>query len=360
MPASSHITGNRWLLAVATLLLAAQTTSGFGQVSPAAEAQAFRKHEKEIQGARSRPGGKPCTISFINNTPDPVRIYWVDDEGNRDSRPGAGEPLHPGKTAGMKTTVGAAFVVTDPAGNGIEFHHADEKGYRIEIGGPRVNFAMPARKYGEIVCGQWKMSIEQSLLEKDPAMADKASKRLAANLDRILELLPAHSHGAIKATKLFIMHGQEAPHGGRDSGLEYFADKQPDLVRSLDPGWNHAMVIYSARNYTVLSDFWAIKAPLHEMAHSYHASEWPQDQPDIDGAWRNAVAKNRYRQVRDTESGAMEDAAYAITNGPEYFAELSTCYFFRINYRPEDRAGLRTYDPEGYEMIRKLWGVDEP
>ena len=292
--------------------------------------------------------------------PNPVRISWVDYDGNRDSRTGAGEPLQPGKTAGFSTPVGTAFVVTDLAGNGLEFHRADEKGYRVEIGGPRVNFAMPARKYGEVTCGQWTMSIEQSLLEEDPALAEKASKRLAANLDRILELLPAHSHGAIKSTKLFIMYGQQGPAGGLDSGLEYFADKQPDVVRSLDPRWNHAMVIYSAKNYTDLSDFWAMKAPLHEMAHSYHASKWPQDQPDIQKAWENAVAKALYRQVRDTESRAMLDAAYAITNGPEYFAELSTCYFFRINYRPEDRAGLKSYDPEGHAMIRKLWGLTDP
>ncbi|WP_367870409.1 hypothetical protein [Luteolibacter sp. Populi] len=360
MTASSLNTGRRRLSAVVASSFVVLTTLGFGQAPLPAGEPASRKHAEEIQGGRSRPGGAACTISFINNTPDPVRIYWVDDDGNRDARPGAGEPLLPGKAMGLGTTAGAAFVVTDLAGNGLEFHHADEKGYRVEIGRPRIDFAMPARNYSEVTCGQWKMSIEQSLVEKDPAVAGKASRRLAANLDKILEMLPAHSRGVIKATKLFIMHGKQGPAGGLDSGLEYFADKQPELVRSLDPKWNHAMVIYSAGNYTGLSDFWAMKAPLHEMAHSYHASKWPQDQPDIEGAWRNAVAKARYRKLRDSESGGMLEAAYAITNGPEYFAELSTCYFFRINYRPEDRAGLKAYDPEGYEMIRKLWDLTDP
>jgi hypothetical protein len=260
----------------------------------------------------------------------------------------------------MNATVGTAFVVTDAAGNGLEFHYADEKGYRVEIGGPRFNFAVPGRKYRELTRGRWTMSIEESLLDDEVALADKASKRLAANLDKIIEILPARSHEVVKSTKLFIMHGEQGPDGGRDSGLEYFTDKQSDVVRSLDPRWRHAMVIYSAKNYCDLSDLWAMKATLHEMAHSYHASKWPQDQPEIEEAWRNAVAKGLYRQVRDSESGAMVDAAYAIMNGPEYFAELSACYFFRINYPPGDRTGLKTYDPEGYEMIRKMWGVAEP
>ncbi|QJE96255.1 hypothetical protein [Luteolibacter luteus] len=356
---SQHI-GRIPLVAVVSLWLALPAAPGFGQDPAPATREAFRKHPEEIQGAKSRPGGKPSSISFVNNTADPVRIYWLDDEGKRDSRPGAGELLQPGKISGMNATAGAAFVVTDPAGNGLEFHYAEEKSYRVEIGGPRVNFAIPERKYEEVTCGQWMISIEQSLLETDAAAAEKASKRLATNLDRILGMLPAHSHGAIKSTRLFIMQGKAAPGGGFDSGLEYIADKQPEYVRSLDPKWNHAMIIYSARNYADLSDLWAMKAPLHEMAHSYHASRWPQDQPDIEGAWKNAVLKGLYRQVKDCESGAMIDAAYAITNGLEYFAELSTCYFSRINYPPEDRAGLKAYDPEGYEMIRKMWEVKDP
>lgn len=357
MPASSP---KYWPSAVVALALAVQTTPGFGQSSLPVGEQAFRKHPEEIAGAKSRSGGAAVTVSFINNLANPVRIYWVDYEGNRDSRPGAGELLDPGKTTGMNATVGTAFVVTDAAGNGLEFHYADEKGYRVEIGGPRFNFAVPERKYQELTCGQWTIFIEQSLLDEEAALADKASKRLAANLDKILGIFPARSHGVVKSTKLFIMHGEQGPDGGRDSGLEYFTEKQPDVVRSLDPRWRHAMVIYSAKNYCDLSDLWAMKATLHEMAHSYHASKWPQDQPEIEVAWRNAVAKGLYRQVKDSESGAMIDAAYAITNGPEYFAELSACYFFRINYPPEDRAGLKSYDPEGYEMIRKMWGVEGP
>lgn len=284
-----------------------------------------------------------------------MRIYWVDYDGNRDSRPGAGDILLPGKVAGMSTGVGTAFVVTDSAGNGLEFHYADEKGYRVEIGGPRVDFAIPGRIYKEITRGQWTMYIEQSLASDEAEIAEKASLRLAANLDAILELLPAHSHEVVRSTKLFIMHGKHGPLGGLDNGLEYFADKQPEFVRSLDPRWNHAMVVYSAKNYVALSDFWAMKAPLHEMAHGYHASRWPQKQADIEGAWQNAVRKGLYRKLKDSESGAILESAYAVTNGLEYFAELSTCYFFRINYRPGNRSGLETYDPEGYEMIRKLW-----
>lgn len=346
----------------AALCFALLTSSGSAQPELSGEARVLRQNPPEIQGARSRPNGVPATISFINNRLEPVRIYWIDYEGNRDTRPGAGVLLGPGQVAGMSAAVGAAFVVTDAAGNGLELHRADVNGYRVEIGGPRVNFAEPKRRYHEVTRGAWTIQIEQSLLEAETEreVAEKAAIRLASNLDKILTRLPEHSHGTIRSTKLFIMHGKSGPNSGFDSGLQYVADKEPDLVRSLDPLWNHAVVVFSARNYVELSDLWAMKALMHEMAHSYHHRNWPQTQPDIEKAWQNAVSKGRYRRVPDSESGAMIEAAYAITNGPEYFAELSTCYFSRINYHPEQREALKAYDPEGYEMIRKMWRSDTP
>jgi hypothetical protein len=32
-------------------------------------------------------------------------------------------------------------------------------------------------------------------------------------------------------------------------------------------------------------------------------------------------------------------------------------YFVGADYFPEDRAGLRAYDPTGYAMVEKLWGI---
>lgn len=49
--------------------------------------------------------------------------------------------------------------------------------------------------------------------------------------------------------------------------------------------------------------------------------------------------------------------ACALTNQIEYFAELSTMYFACCKCTPAGRDVLRQYDPTGYAMIGKMWGV---
>ena len=67
----------------------------------------------------------------------------------------------------------------------------------------------------------------------------------------------------------------------------------------------------------------------------------------------------RYQVVRG-EDKDTHVPNYAAQNHLEYFAELSAMYFGGANYFPRDRAGLKAYDPEGYAIIRKLWGIDAP
>lgn len=315
----------------------------------------------DLRGVKTRPEGAATEISFINNTSKPVKIYWIDQNGKRDSRPGAGEKLEPGKVTGMTTSDGAAFVVTDEQDHAIEVHYAEKKSYRVEIGGPLVNFRTPARKYDLITQGPWTISVESSLYNTNRKLASQAADLLSINLNKVLHLLPSHSHPVVKSLKLFIMHGTK--HKDREQGLQYFHAGEPAFIRSLDQNWNHALVVYSAENYVYInaaSEIWGLKSTLHEVAHGYHRSHWPSDQPDMVNAWKNAAEKGLYRNVADVEKkDFIHPVAYAMENNSEYFAELTACYFFRINYYPDTRSKLKTYDPMGYALIQKLWRVSD-
>lgn len=312
-----------------------------------------RKHTEELKKVKSKTGGAPTTLSFINNLKQPVHVRWIDFDGRRDPRPAP--LLQPGKVTGMATTDGAVFVVTDENENALELHRADMNGWRVEIGGPIVDYAKPQRTYREVTKDGFTIQVEASLLEQDAEAAEKATARLAANVKKALEVYPPHSHAAIRSTRLYVMHGPKAAGGGRDDSIEYITKGQPDFIRSLDPKWHHTLVIYSGPAYARLSDMWALKATLHEFAHTYHLSNWPQEQPDINAAYRQAMDKGLYKNVKDTETGGIHANAYATTNGSEYFAELSACYFYRINYFPVNRDGLKQYDPDGYRLIEKMW-----
>jgi hypothetical protein len=52
--------------------------------------------------------------------------------------------------------------------------------------------------------------------------------------------------------------------------------------------------------------------------------------------------------------------AYAMQNAREYFAELSEAYFGANDYEPFDREALRTFDPAGFDAVKRLWSLDEP
>jgi hypothetical protein len=127
----------------------------------------------------------------------------------------------------------------------------------------------------------------------------------------------------------------------------------------IDLRWRNALVIYSASNYLDQDEHWATQLLVHELSHAWHLAQWPEKQTDIYAAWQQAMADKLYYGVKDV-NGALLEKAYAAANQLEYFAELSSAYFWRGEYEPFEREALRRHDPAGFAMIEKMWGVQEP
>jgi hypothetical protein len=206
--------------------------------------------------------------------------------------------------------------------------------------------------------GKWTVMVEKQLKADAPAIAEQALARLTKKLGEALKALPKPCHAKLQGLPIFLMYGPKAKGGGRDNGLEYFQKNGPEHDNQLDPRWQSGVVIYCAENYVQISEFWALKALVHEFAHVQQLEQWPEEQPDILGAWENAMKHGLYHGVKD-DRGKTVDKAYAATNQLEYFAELSCMYFVGCNYQPFNRKELKAYDPVGYAMIEKMWGVTE-
>ncbi len=73
-------------------------------------------------------------------------------------------------------------------------------------------------------------------------------------------------------------------------------------------------------------------------------------------AWDHAKTLGLYCHVKDDKGKTLEKA-YAVQNHLEYFAELSCAYFVGCNYYPFNREELKTYDPVGFKLVEKLWGL---
>jgi hypothetical protein len=219
-----------------------------------------------------------------------------------------------------------------------------------------VNYRVPERTYVITNLNGWSVHLEQELAEDQRELADKATQRLAEKLQMVLSLVPPQTHARLRRLPIFLLLGEESKKEGRDNGAEYFQKQAPDYWNWTDRRWGSSLVIYSARNYVWLSDEWAVRLLIHELAHAWHLEQWPEEQEDILAAWKHARANNLYLNVKAV-NGTVIPRAYSIDNQLEYFAELSCAFFWRGEYEPFDRKALQTYDPVGVAMLRKMWGV---
>jgi tRNA U38,U39,U40 pseudouridine synthase TruA len=93
---------------------------------------------------------------------------------------------------------------------------------------------------------------------------------------------------------------------------------------------------------------------LHELAHAYHHQVLTRGNSDVLKAFENAVKSKKYEMVPYVRGQKLR--AYALTNDTEYFAELTEAYFGRNDFYPFTREELKTFDPEGYALMERIWG----
>lgn len=220
-----------------------------------------------------------------------------------------------------------------------------------------VDFNRPPRAYVITNAQGWAVWMESELVRDHPALATNALRRLDQNLAKLTTVLPSHTLPLLRNCKIFLMLGEQSTLGGRNSGADYFQRHAPQHFPQLDPRMGGSVLIYSAKNYVWLSDLWALKVLMHELAHAWHLEQWPEKEPAILAAHRNAAHQGLYREVL-TDEGDLHPQAYALNNQLEYFAELSCMYFVECNYPPRRRGELRDYDPIGHDMIRRMWKLE--
>lgn len=218
------------------------------------------------------------------------------------------------------------------------------------------DFRNPPRQYEEVTIDDRTFIVEAQLIREEPVLARKALARLKLNVDLALDILPKHSHEHVAKQQFWLMYGPKSTGGGRNNGLAYFRPGSPKFDERRDERWNSVVVVYDAANYASLTDLWALKSVLHELAHAYQLEQWPEKEPIILSAYDNAMAHNLYHKVKNNKGGVF-DKAYATQNQLEYFAETSCMFFAACNYQPYNRLEFKQYDPAGYEMVRRQWKI---
>jgi hypothetical protein len=127
-------------------------------------------------------------------------------------------------------------------------------------------------------------------------------------------------------------------------------DMNPDKARSVE--------LANARNFLT----WTRQQPwmvFHELAHAYHHQFLSDgfDNAEVQVAFERTKAAQSYESV--LHINGRRERHYALTNQQEYFAESSEAYFGTNDFYPFVRSELKDADPDGFELLERIWGTRE-
>ena len=199
----------------------------------------------------------------------------------------------------------------------------------------------------------WTVRVNKRLLSEQPELAQKTLDLMHMQLFQIPRVVPAEAVEKLRKVTIWIeLDDPMFP------CMCYHAEHGWVVGHGLNPEKTHGVEL--ANPHTFLT--WTVEQPwmvLHELSHAYHDQFLPRgfDNPEVLKAYENAKDHDLYKAI--LRNNGRTETAYAMTNPMEYFAECSEAFFGTNDFYPFIRVELKVHDPQGYEMMRKMWGVDK-
>lgn len=219
----------------------------------------------------------------------------------------------------------------------------------------RVNFRHPQRNYIKHT-SRFTIFTEYSESKLDHAAFNEATKKLETALQNVFRLLPASSHSFLITVDYYILIGPTSPLGGESAIYRYIKAPSGKVVNLFDARWQNTVVLYNVYDFNKMTDKSRTRLMLHELTHAWHWHKYQTAFSVSKESWLASRSQGLYQSQRH-RNGGIVTPGYATTNHREYFAELTTMYFWEANYFPFNRNDLKGYDPKGYEMVERLWGI---
>jgi hypothetical protein len=140
-----------------------------------------------------------------------------------------------------------------------------------------------------------------------------------------------------------------------DGSTVYHPAREWLVEHNYNPDKAHGIEISNSRNFI---KWIADDQPMmivHELAHAYMFLVLGEKYPSLQEAWKNALTNHLYKSVPYIHGGNRQ--AYALTDSFEFFAELTEAYLGKNDYFPYVRSDLQNYDPVGFHVMERVWGV---
>ena len=201
----------------------------------------------------------------------------------------------------------------------------------------------------------WTVHVGADLIAGRKSELDTALALLDKQLAEVVKVVPAPAVDELRKTPLWF--SPEYP--GVPPRAEFHPDagwlrsngRNPDMARAVE----FTNVRIFAKETDRMPNF-----VLHELAHAYHFRVLGRDRADVIAAFERAKAANLYGRVERHHGNGRPntfEAAYAMTDPAEYFAETTEAYFSRNDFFPFTREELRAHDPRMFAVLEEAWGV---
>ncbi len=218
----------------------------------------------------------------------------------------------------------------------------------------RSDAATTTKLHEERIIAGWTVHVSTQV--NATALA-KALPILQTQLDEIVRVVPAKAVAELQKVPLWI--NPEYP------GVQPRAEFHPDAgwlrENGRDPVMAKAVEFTNVRIFEEETRRMPNFA-LHELAHAYHnrTVRMSFGNLEIKAAYEKAKASGKYDRVerKDSEGRSRMERAYAMTTPQEYFAECTEAYFSRNDFFPFTRDELKQHDPEMFELLERLWGIE--
>ena len=191
----------------------------------------------------------------------------------------------------------------------------------------------------------WKVHNDPSM-KGHRILAEKADSTLNFELGVIEQRIPASVIGELKEIPIWLSLNS---HSGKVLHLYQSAANWAKSHPDLDPRMEGYIEIQAPDYVNMPHD----SLPLQKwMAYAYHQQSLGMHNQQVAEAFQHAKSSRIYRvQINEQQH-------FPFKSSHDYFAVLSEAYFGGpLSYAPFDKARLKQMDPQGYEMIEKLWKV---
>jgi hypothetical protein len=196
----------------------------------------------------------------------------------------------------------------------------------------------------------WKVLVNKELSSGHPQLATDVLKLLKFQLYQITRVVPKKPLKELRRIPIWVEYK-----ASRHPCMCYHPSKKWLSENDFNPEKARSVEIANAENFLK----WTIGQPwmvLHELAHSYHHCVLGYENAEIRSAYEKATESKQYESV--LHIAGKSKRAYALNNDQEYFAECTEAFFGTNDFYPFVRAELQKYDPDMYQLLKKIWRIE--